>query len=182
MLTQEYLLEFKRLTEQRWKDLVMEPGVYGLQLRPGTRWNDGISETEISTYESAVGTKFPHALRAFLRVMNGTDLPAINVYGRSGEPNRTSAGVYSFPRDAHMIEQRIEDVRRCRNEIEVDLREQGYDLSPKARLVPFYSHRYVVCTKDLDQSTVLSIYVPSVDAVVYGKSLREYLEREFLGI
>jgi hypothetical protein len=59
-------------------------------------------------------------------------------------------------------------------------------------LVPIYIHRYVMCTRDLESSFVLSIftdlarqtpeggYEPSEDAIVYGNSLKEYLEREFL--
>ncbi len=43
-----------------------------------------------------------------------------------------------------------------------------------------YSHRYVVCTSDLSSSSiVLSIVVHDPDAIVYGRSLHEYLEREF---
>jgi hypothetical protein len=78
------------------------------------------------------------------------------------------------------VEQRIEDVRESRNEIAADLREQGFDLSGQANLVPIFAHRYVVCTSNLDFSAVLSIAVHDVDAIVYGNSLQEYLEREFL--
>lgn len=45
--------------------------------------------------------------------------------------------------------------------------------------MPIYIHRYVVCTSDPGNSVVLSIKDGS-DAIVYGNSLREYLEREFL--
>jgi hypothetical protein len=78
------------------------------------------------------------------------------------------------------VKLRIEDVRESRDEIATDLREQGFDLPPEAALVPIYLHRYVVCTSDLNLSVVLSVVVHSTDAIVYGNSLQEYLEREFL--
>ena len=57
--------------------------------------------------------------------------------------------------------------------------EQGFVLAPGADLVPIYIHRYVVCTSNLESSVVLSIH-DGADAIVYGNSLKEYLEREFL--
>lgn len=180
-MTQEYLAEFKRLTESTWSRRVINPALYGFQVQRGTRWNPGLSDVEIAKYEKALDVSFPHDLRAFLKAMNGTDLPTVNVYGSCGEPHRMSVGVYSFPRDLKIVQALIKDVLQKREEITIGLKDQDFDLSPEARLVPFYGHRYVVCTPNLDQSTVLSIYVPSVDAIVYGNSLREYLEREFLG-
>jgi hypothetical protein len=43
-----------------------------------------------------------------------------------------------------------------------------------------YIYRYVVCTSILNSSVVLSVVVNAADAIVYGSSLREYLEKEFL--
>jgi hypothetical protein len=40
-------------------------------------------------------------------------------------------------------------------------------------------HRYVVCSPNLDTSPVLSIWEAS-DAIVYGRTLLEYLEKEVL--
>jgi hypothetical protein len=80
-----------------------------------------------------------------------------------------------------MVKQRMEEVRESRNKIATDLRGLGFDLSADSHLVPIYSHRYVVCTSNPGRSEVLSIVVNDVDAIVYGNSLREYLEREFLG-
>jgi len=37
----------------------------------------------------------------------------------------------------------------------------------------------LVCTRDLSASVVLSVHSAD-DAIVYGHSLREYLEKEFL--
>jgi len=180
MLNRDFLLQFKKTTESSWSQQSINPAAYGFQFQLGTRWNPGLSTAEIEEYENAVGMHFPLDFRAFLHVMNGTDVPTLNVYGHCGEPHRTSVGFYSYPRDLKIVEQRIEDVRESRNEIAADLKEQGFDLSSHADLVPIFGHRYVVCTSNLNSSVVLSIVVHDVDAIVYGNSLEEYLEREFL--
>lgn len=48
----------------------------------------GISDQQITNYEKVLNTKFPLDFRAFLRALNGTDLPTLNVYGSCGEPPR----------------------------------------------------------------------------------------------
>jgi hypothetical protein len=181
MISPDFLWELKRATEQKWNHESLDPTVYGFQFQRGTRWNPGLSNFEIREYENALGMRFPHDFRAFLSVMNGTDIPTLNIYAYCGEPHRTSVGVYSYPRDLKIIKERIRDVYGSRDEIAIDLKEQGFDLPTQADLLPIYGHRYVVCTSNLDSSVVLSIVVHDVDAIVYGKSLREYLERDFLG-
>jgi hypothetical protein len=180
LLSPNFLAEFKSATEERWKGRSINPTVSGFQFQPGTRWNPGLSDDKIAECETVLGVRFPHDFRAFLGAMNGTDLPTVNVYASCGEP-RTSVGVYSYPRDLEIVKERIEDVRESRDEIATDLREQGFDLPPKADLVPIHGHRYVVCTSDLNRSVVLSIVVHGTDAIVYGNSLQESLEHDFLG-
>jgi hypothetical protein len=180
MLNRDFLLEFKKTTELNWSQQSINPAGYGFQFQRGTRWDPGLSNAEVAEYENVLGVRFPVDFRAFLQVMNGTDIPTLNVYGSCGEPHRTSIGVYSYARDLKMVEQRLEDVRESRNEIATDLRKQGFDLLAQAGLVPIFGHRYVVCTSNLNCSVVLSIVVDDVDAIVYGNSLQEYLEREFL--
>lgn len=181
MLDGDFLRGFKQATETKWLKKSINPAIYGFQFQQGTRWNPGLSDDLIADYESALRVRFPHDLKAFLREMNGTDLPTLNVYGFCGEPHRNSVGVYSYPRDIEIVKQRIERISSSRTEIAADLAEQGFELLPEANLVPIYSHRYVVCSSNLDSSVVLSIVVRGVDAIVYGNSLREYLEEEFLG-
>lgn len=89
-------------------------------------------------------------------------------------------GVYSYPRDLDIVNQLIEEVGRERAELNITLSEQGFELPAEAKLVPIYGHRYLVCTSDPKNSVVLSIDGGD-DAIVYGNSLKEYFEREFLG-
>jgi hypothetical protein len=180
MLSRDFLAALKRATVEKWSQQSIDPTVYGFQFQHGTRWNPGLADDKIAEYENDLGVRFPDDFGVFLREMNGTDLPTLNIYGYCGEPPRTSVGVYSYPRDLEIVKQRIEDLRESWDEIVRDLAEQGFNLPAEAKLVPIYAHRYVVCTSNLDCSVVLSIVVHSTDAIVYGKSLEEYLEREFL--
>ena len=181
MLSLDFLTKFKLLTEQKWGTQDINPSIYGFQFQRGTRWNTGLPDEKIKEYEDVLGVKFPDDFRVFLREMNGTDLPTLNIYGYCGEPPRTSVGVYPYPRDLEFVQQLIEDVRESREEIAADLESQGFALSEEANLVPIFSHRYVVCAVDPSDCAVLSIVVHDVDAIVYGSSLQEYLEKEFLG-
>lgn len=179
MLTDNFLREFKRTTEEKWSEQLINPTIYGFQFQRGTRWNRGLSAQGIAEYENTLGVRFPHDFKAFLTAMNGTDLPTLNIYGYCGEPPREWVGVYSYPRDIKIVKELIERIRGSRGEITESLAEQGYDLPPDAGLVPVYSHRYLVCA-DFKSSVVLSIVVNDTDAIVYGQSLADYLEREFL--
>jgi SMI1 / KNR4 family (SUKH-1) len=181
MLSSDFLSELKRATEAKWRHKSVDPTFYGFQFQPGTRWNEGLSDEKISEYEEVLKVRFPHDFKAFLREMNGTDQATLNVYGSCGEPYRESIGVYSYPRDIETVKAQIEHVRASRAETAADLAGQGFGLSPESSLVPVFMHRYLVCTPDLNSSVVLSIVVDAIDAIVYANSLREYLEKDFLG-
>jgi hypothetical protein len=180
MAITDSLAEFRRATEAKWSNTLINPTIYGFQIQQGTRWNVGLSVKLIEEYESVLSSHFPNDLRSFLLEMNGTDLPELNVNAPAGS-QRESAGVYSYPRDIEIVKTLVERTRTSKDEIISDLAWQGFDLTEEASLVPIYGHRYVVCTPDLNSSTVLSIVVHDTDAIVYGNSLMEYLETEFLG-
>lgn len=179
MLSSSFLAEFKRVTEAKWHARPINPNIYGFQFQQGTRWNPGLSEDKIAEYENTIGVRFPYDFRAFLRALNGTDLPTLNIYGYCPEPPHTSVGVYSYPRDIELVKHLIEEVRKNRNALTFTMAEQGFDLPAATNPVPLYGHRYLLCTSDLDSSVVLSIH-SGEDAIVYGTSLQEYLQREFL--
>lgn len=179
MLSGEFLAELRRRTEAKWHDLALDPHAYGHQVQNGTRWNPGLSEEQIAAYEAVLCVRFSRDFRELLRAMNGTDLPTLNVYGSCGVPPHQSVGVYSYPRDLERVQSMIERVQTDRMTLTNTMAAQGYDLPVTVDLVPIYAHRYVVCSSDPDNSAVLSIQ-DAEDAIVYGNSLQEYLEREFL--
>lgn len=174
----EFLLKFKHQTESRWEHEDINPGIYGFQFQRGTRWNRGLTEGEIKTYQAVLGVQLPNDFKHMLRLMNGTDLPTVNIYSSSGEPQRTSVGVYSYPRDLSIVQGLRRGAEQNREEIAAELSDQGFELESSANLVPIFSHRYIVCEADSAKSFVLSIV--GTDVIVYGNSLRTYLQAEFL--
>jgi hypothetical protein len=179
ILSSDFLAEFKRATEAKWRERPINLHMYGFQFQPGTRWNPGLSENKIAEYENVLGVRFPYDFWVLLRAMNGTDLPTLNMYGYRPEPPNTSVGVYSYPRDLELVKHLMEDVREDRDALATTMAEQGFDLPAATNPVPIYGHRYLICTPDLNRSVVLSI-LSGEDAIVYGTSLQEYLQREFL--
>jgi hypothetical protein len=175
MITREFLLELKRVTEAKWLNRKLS-GVYGFQFQAGTRWNPGLTEEEIAECETALSARFPDDYREFLRAMNGTDLPTINTFGNSGvKIISRRAGVYSFPRDIEQVITLAEQVDR--DAIEVALAD-GFKLSPSDKFIPIYEHRFLMCASDPTISLVLS--VQQDDAIIYGDNLENYLNVEFI--
>jgi hypothetical protein len=181
MITDRFLDEFKRTTETHWRHGPINRQIYGFQFQPGTRWNPGLDERSIVEYEGALEVRFPEGFKAFLGTMNGTDLPTLNVYGDSGEPNKQWVGAYAYPRDLQLVKDLISQVKQGRDRLQITMEEQGFTIPIQCDFVPIYAHRYVLCTGNASESTVLSIY-DSFDAIVYGATLAEYLEREFLTV
>jgi len=173
-----FLEDFKRKTEEIWENKVINPTLYGFQFQQGTKWNPGLTSAQIKEYEKFTKSKFPDDFRKMLLYMNGTNLQTVNIYGSDGTPQKESVGVYSYPRDKNIISEMISYIENDRDKIEKELADQDFILNKTDVLVPIYIHRYIVCTKDKSKSVVLSIY--GTDAIVYGYSLKEYLEKEFL--
>lgn len=178
-LNRDFLAKFKSASEERWRERSIRQDLIGLQFRPGTRWIRGLSDEEITRYESTVNAQFPLEFRVFLREMNGTDIPMIDVRGNEGKGSRFGPGFYSYPRDIERICQLIKLVEECRPELKETLLNEGYRLPDDATLIPIFGHRFVVCDQHVVGSVVLSIWDAS-DAIIYGKNIKEYLEREVL--
>lgn len=128
--------EIKRRTEAVWAGASLRPGIYGFQIQPGTRWNPGLRPDEIDAYERALGVRFPASFRCMLSVMNGTDLPTLNLYGTSEHPAREGVGVYAYPRDLALVREWMEHVRGDRDDIAEVLREEGLTWSPTPHWYP----------------------------------------------
>jgi hypothetical protein len=179
MLDSDFVAAFKCASEERWRESSIKGTIWGFQFQARTRWNPGLADEMIAQYETEVDARFPPDFKTLLRCMNGTDIPTIDVRGSSGEAPRFAPGFYSYPRDLGIIKQLIERVSTERGQLAATLEEQGFHLPEDAKLIPIFGHRYIVCSPRLDNSTVLSIWDPS-DAIIYGSSLKEYLEREVL--
>ena len=181
MLSHEFLDNFRQATEVRWHNASVNPKVYGFQFQPGTSWNAGLNDEEIDAYQEILKICFPNDFKVFLSSMNGTSPPTVNIHGSSEEPPSLSVGVYSYPDDLEIVQAQIALItdKMDRKTLAATLAEEGFYLPEDANLMPIFEHRYIVCIPLQDSSTVLSIWDEN-DAIVYGRSLQEYLEEEFL--
>lgn len=106
----EFMVWFKDRSERHFANMCLDLDAYGTQHQPGTKWRPGLTESELAAFEAALGFAFPEELRAFYRIMNGTDRPGVNVYGQSGLPY-TYAPLYpSYPEHLPDIQRRIAQV------------------------------------------------------------------------
>lgn len=168
IITKDFVQKFKNATETYWNTARIDYRIYGFQFQPTTKWNDGLSDQSIHDYETDLNVQFPEELKILLRVINGTDLPTINIFGDSGE-QEYSVGVYAYPKDMDQIKERIEQVKEHCKDWEFDTLESDF-------LFPFYGHRYIQI-RDHKILRVVSIYYD--DGIEYGKNLKQYLEYEF---
>jgi hypothetical protein len=167
----------RELSEEKWRTVWIRKEIWGFQIQAGTRWNSGLADSEIAEFESKVKANFPPQFRSYLRELNGTDQPAIDIRGNSGEAHRFGPAFYAYPRDIERVLQSVEFAARDRAQLRATLAEEGFDLRENARLIPIYGHRFVVCLPEGETCAVVSI-LNAFDAIVYGSSVSDYLYRE----
>ncbi|MBC8038154.1 MAG: SMI1/KNR4 family protein [Rhizobiales bacterium] len=177
-ITPDFMKAFLFETETKWASGKINNGVYGFQFQPGMKWNPGLSQEEINSYQSVLGIPFPKDLVTFLQYANGTDQKTVNVYDDDGNPHAYASGVYRYPHDIEAIKQRIEWLAEDWEAALESLKLEADVLGKNPKFAPIYSHRYVLCNGNPDSSIVCSIQ--GSDAIVYGSSLKEYLQNEFL--
>ncbi|RZK22880.1 MAG: SMI1/KNR4 family protein [Hymenobacter sp.] len=105
----EFIALFKDQSEKHFAELELDKDAYGLQHQKGTRWRPGLTEQELLDFQREVGFDFPAELLAFYRVMNGTDLPGVNIYGEEGLPYYYAPIYFSYPEHLFQIKQAIEE-------------------------------------------------------------------------
>ncbi len=177
-ITPDFIKSFLSKTEKKWANCKINNGIYGFQFQAGTKWNPGLSQKEIETYQSELGIQFPADFITFLKYANGTDLQTVNVYGNDGNKHAYAVGVYSYPRDLEIIKKRIEWLKEDWDAALESLELEEDVLGRNPKFIPFYIHRYILSSGNPDASIVCSIH--GSDAIVYGSSLKEYLQKEFL--
>jgi SMI1/KNR4 family protein SUKH-1 len=126
----------------------------------------GLSDEEIAKYEKEMGLCFPEIYKLYLRHMNGTDKPTINVYGECGEPYWSASGYYSYPRD-------LDDVRDTIKWIHDDFgaTPEFIEDNKIPRIVPIISHRFLVMDR-CAETPVLSMH--GRDSIFYAPSLERF--------
>ena len=105
----EFMLWFKNESERYFQELTLDKEVYGLQHQKGTTWKEGLTEKELVIFQKELGFLFPEELIELYRVMNGTDLPGVNVYGERGDPYSYEPIYFSFPEHIDTIKELINE-------------------------------------------------------------------------
>lgn len=126
---------------------------------------------EIEKYENELDIVFPKIVKDFLSVMNGTDLPAINIYGSNIEVPKYSTQFYSYLRDLDIVKSLMKNVYSSFDVDDQYLIENGW-----SRIFPVFSHRFLMI--DSDKHEIISIYYD--DAIAWEKNIIALLENEIL--
>jgi hypothetical protein len=157
----------KQESEAKWKEVKLKDKIYGFQVQAGTRWNPGLSDAEIARFEKDMGFAFPPIYKLYLKAMNGTSKEAINIYGRSGEPERYAPGFYSYPKDLATMREMIDWIYEEGHVTPADVEAQGIP-----HIMPIVSHRFLVVDR-CETNPVLSMY--GNDIIPYASNLMAFL-------
>jgi hypothetical protein len=163
----EFFPWLKKASEEYWESVEINRGIYGFQVQKGTKWLRGLSDEEIAKYEKEMGLSFPEIYKLYLRHMNGTDKPTINVYGECGEPYRYASGYYSYPRD-------LDDMKDTIKWIYDDFgaTPEFVEANKIPRIMPIVSHRFLVMDR-CAENPVLSMF--GRDTIFYAPSLESFM-------
>ena len=162
-----YFQCLKELSEAYWSEITLDPDLYGLQIQPGTRWRNGLSEEMLNDFQHALGMTFPEDLKNYYRTMNGLDKPAINVYGSDGSSPVYRAQFYAS-NDIDTIKSYIHWIYESNG-----LNGSTSDHPDIPKIFPVCGHRFLI----LDSSgQVLSMY--GNDIIFWTDNLSKLLANE----
>ncbi|HMF34710.1 MAG TPA: hypothetical protein VKK79_25025 [Candidatus Lokiarchaeia archaeon] len=157
----------KQASEAFWETISVRTDIYGFQIQPGTTWNPGLSIEEIANYEAEVGFAFPPIYKEYLKVMNGTNTPAINVYGDSGNPPQFAKEYYAYPEDLPQV---MDKILWIYDECKISPEEVESQEIP--HILPIVSHRFLIVDR-CPSNPVLSMY--GNDIIPYSRNLMVFL-------
>jgi hypothetical protein len=160
-----YFQAIKEISNKYWLDTDISNRIYGYQIQTGTKWRPGLTEKELTEFESEIGYGFPIPLRNFYLTMNGLDKPGINVYGQSGNPSSYRPIYYSYPDDIDAIKSLIHWVLSENGLAERDLPGRA------SRFFPVMSHRCILI--DEPDNPVLSMH--GNDIIYWSDNLAKFL-------
>lgn len=169
---------FKSRTEERWINELIEPNAFGFQITAGTRWNAGMSEAEIRSFEQQMGFSLPTDYRSMLRHINGFDRECIDVHGsEEGSQPSYARQCYKYPDDLPRVQGWLDQISEFRSFVDGALESEGFEAHEIVGFVPVYGHRALVVFNDRALSPVISIV--GSDVIIYGADLRKYVLHEF---
>ena len=166
-------LRLKIDIESKWSQVKLNDNQYGFQTQKRTKFLKGLTDSEILEYQKELDLEFPQILVDFLSVMNGTDRPTINIFGKSKSIPKYSTQFYSYPRDIKLVKKMIDDVYSS-----FDVNNEYLLRNRISRIFPIFSHRFIMI--DSSHHEIISIYYE--DGIYWESSLEKLLENEILGV
>ncbi len=160
----------KQQSERAWETIPLKDEVYGFQIQAGTKWNPGLTIAQIAQYEADMGFPFPEIFKQYLRVMNGTGMDTINIYGRCGEPPRNAPGFYAYPKDLAKVREMIQWIY---DEGQITPAQVEAETIP--HIMPIIGHRFLVVDR-CPTNPMLSMH--GDDIIVYSHNLMNFLVDE----
>ncbi len=194
---------FQKRTEEEWKHTENKPlEVYetsrygGIEWRPGTKWNESLSENEINTIERKYQISFPAEYRLFLAHLGVPDRDQIVIKWHGDKIMRVNKkpGFHDWKNGLDQIDVAIQKpLKGILSEVEYGLWGKNWGKRPNSQdkreqivtglvaeaslLIPIYGHRYLVGSPLKSWNPVLSI--GGRDIIIYGTDFRKYLLFEF---
>lgn len=173
MDSKDTFLKLRTDIESTWSQIELNDNQYGFQIQKGTKFLKGLTDSKILEYQKALNLEFPEILIDYLSIMNGTDKPTINIYGKSKNNPKYSTQFYSYPRDIELVKKMIHDVYNS-----FDVNNKLLLQNDISRIFPIFSHRFMMI--DSPHHEILSIYYE--DGIYWASSLEKLLENEILKI
>jgi hypothetical protein len=168
--------KFKTISEREFKYLELESNVYGYQMQPGTRWNNGLLENDLEKLESRFGFKFPVEYRNFLKVMNGIDTDLVYIDPDGLEEDRFFQLYYEYPKDFGRSMEQVNEIHKNLKYVHEALVESGFCVDEIEGYVPTFAHRALVVFSDKSLSPVVSVW--GSDVVVLARNICDYWKIE----
>ncbi|MDF3079419.1 MAG: hypothetical protein K0S09_3308 [Sphingobacteriaceae bacterium] len=164
----------KKESEIFWADINPNKSIYGFQIQQGTKWREGLTDTELNEFENSFGFSLPTPLLNFYKTMNGLTKQGINIYGNDGTPHAFRSVFYSYPEDTVLIQEQIDWIYEATSVKKQDLENLGV-----SRIFPVYGHRFMLI--DIPDNPILSMY--GDDIIYYADNLSKLLANEiFSGV
>lgn len=158
--------KIKNESEKYWETKVLKPNVYGFQIQTGSKWNEGLTNNEITAFESDVGFTFSQQIKDFYTAMNGLNMDGINIYaGSVPESNyKYYPAFFSYPKDIEIIKENIKHLEET-NGLSYE------DLPDHQKLLPLQANKYI-----LNNTTGVILSMHPNDNIVFSNSIIEYLQ------
>lgn len=172
----KFFENFKKSTETQWKIIVLDKGNSSYQIQPGTRWLDGHTADEVNQILNMLKLQREEVHQDFIDLLlltKGLSLPHVTFHPQPEENKYKQSWRLNIEYIKSGWQKQLDELHKHK-----ELYELSKIVSGNFTIAPIYAHRLIV-----QQNQDLKVYsIYGEDIIVYGDTLQEYLEREFLKV